>query len=315
MITLQSIQNKLGLSDQEWLLLVKTAPYRYKTYSIPKRSGGRRQIAHPSKVLKIVQKLILEFVLCELPIHTDVVMAYEKNTSTLKHAKKHASNRFLLKLDFKDFFPSLRGDDFHRLCLDYLPQLTEIEINQLKRLLFWIPDRSENKLVLSIGAPSSPKVSNALLYNFDTQLNDYCLGMGVVYSRYADDMAFSTNCPNLLSDVANQVKSICQEIRYPILKINESKTVQVFLKNKRFLTGLVLANDGTVGIGRDKKRALRAELHRFAQSPSSFSEEQRFKLKGMLNYVQSVDPEFMNTMIKIMSKTNQDVFLFLKKHK
>ena len=309
----QLIQQKLGLSNQEWILLVNTAPYRYKTYNIPKRSGGQRQIAHPSKSLKIVQRLILETVLCELPTHKDVAMAYEKDSSTLKHAKKHADNRFLLKMDFKNFFPSLSGDDFDKLCKEYLPELNQVEIKQLKRLLFWMPDRHKNELVLSIGAPSSPKVSNALLYNFDKQLNDYCLNVGVTYSRYADDMAFSTNSPHLLTQVFSQVESLCRQISYPKLMINESKTVHVSSKNKRFLTGLVLANDGTVGIGRDKKRALRAELHHFAHSPSSFTDEKRLKLKGMLNYVQSVDHDFVNTMIRMMSNINPDALLLLKK--
>ena len=126
-------------------------------------------------------------------------------------------------------------------------------------------------------------------------------------------MAFSTNSPHLLTQVFSQVESLCRQISYPKLMINESKTVHVSSKNKRFLTGLVLANDGTAGIGRDKKRALRAELHHFAHSPSSFTDEKRLKLKGMLNYVQSVDHDFVNTMIKMMSKINSDAFLLLKK--
>lgn len=308
---LEQLLSQFNLSRYEWDVFIKTAPYRYKKYKIPKRNGGSREIAQPSKALKIVQKYLLESVLKEMPVH-EVATAYKKNTSIKDHALVHASNKYLLKLDFKSFFPSLNEDDFRKHCKKHLTILTTDDVNILIRLLFWAPTRKRKKLIMSIGAPSSPKLSNSLLYEFDCKLNEYCKSEGVVYTRYADDIALSCNSPDVLFKIQRTVESLCQTISYPKkLKINQEKTVHTSKKEKRFLTGLVLSNDGTVSLGRDKKREVRARIHSYAKSPSSFDESVRNQLKGYLLFAMSIDENFVNSIESMMIKINENSYNLL----
>lgn len=85
--------------------LVIRALFRYKIYTIPKRSdpNKRRVIAHPSKKLKRLQRWIVKNFLTEFKVHS-TAQAYEKDRSIATNAAIHAENNYLLKMDFKDFF-------------------------------------------------------------------------------------------------------------------------------------------------------------------------------------------------------------------
>jgi RNA-directed DNA polymerase len=101
--------------DQEYIRLVaRTANYRYKIYEIPKRTGGSRTIEHPARELKLLQAWLAENLLSDLPIHTSAA-AYRRGSSIKKHANVHRHNKFLLKVDFRNFFPSISGKDIVRV--------------------------------------------------------------------------------------------------------------------------------------------------------------------------------------------------------
>ena len=106
-------------SERDLALLIITAPNRYKNHYIEKRHGrGRRLISQPTAEVKLLQRLLIEHELSGLPIHR-AATAYRKKRSILDHATPHASARYLLKLDFKDFFPSLTERTLrYRLSLD-----------------------------------------------------------------------------------------------------------------------------------------------------------------------------------------------------
>lgn len=310
---LEQLLTHFNLSAEDWDVFIKTAPYRYKSYEIPKRNGGVRKIAQPTKALKTVQRWLLSRILKSLPIH-EVATAYRKNKSIKDHAIVHASNKFLLKLDFKDFFPSLNMNDFELHCDKYLTHLTKEDIAYLVRLLFWAPTREDGKLVLSIGAPSSPAISNSLLFDFDSQVNSLCQECGVTYTRYADDMALSCNSPDILAKVELKIIQICKLIDYPSsLKLNSKKTVNVSKKERRFLTGLVLSNEGTVSLGRDKKRFIRAQAHNFSKNFSLYDELSRNKIKGMLLFCFSIDKAFVLSIEKMMIRQNPQSYMYLMK--
>src|SRR5260221_6222266 len=97
---------ELGIPINFVTSLSRTASHEYKTYGIPKRSGGTRIIHHPSRRLKALQRWLLLRAFDHLPVHA-AAMAYRKGVSILANARIHAPSRYLLRMDFQDFFPSI----------------------------------------------------------------------------------------------------------------------------------------------------------------------------------------------------------------
>ena len=99
------------------------------------------------------------------------VLVYKSDTNILDNAGPHLKNRYLLKMDFRDFFPSIRAQDFVRYLLGSGIVQDEAEANLLARIFFKYCD---GELCLSIGSPGSPVISNALLFPFDENISDIC---------------------------------------------------------------------------------------------------------------------------------------------
>ena len=292
------ILDTFPLTRDEAELLLWTAPSRYKVHEIEKRNGrGMRTIAQPTAEIKLLQRLMVEKYVSKLPV-SDVATAYRKGIGIADHAKLHAKNRYLLKLDFTNFFPSIRAIDFLKHLAKYGP-IEKEDAKYLTRLFFWRP-KGERALILSIGAPSSPSISNTILFDFDCAVETYCSDKTVVYSRYADDLAFSTNNPRVLNDVHNYVISLCQKIKYPSLTINVGKTVYTSKKHRRQLTGLILSNDGQPSLGREKKRFIRAMANRFRKG--ELSAEDVAKLRGWIAFSMSFDERFVDAIRRMIGE-------------
>lgn len=281
------------LSQKELSRLIITAPHRYKTYEIPKRKAGEfRTIAQPAREIKFLQYWVMKHVLNRFSVHP-AATGYRNGLNIADNARPHASGRFLLKLDFKDFFPSIRAVDFALYIKRHAPQFTQVEIEALSRILFWNPKRTID-MCLSIGAPSSPLMSNILLRDFDEQVANFCSGIEVRYTRYADDLSFSANLSEKLRLVEAKVIRTCEELESPKLTLNRNKTVRVSKKRARRVTGLVLTNDANVSLGRDYKRRIRATVHHYLTG--QLTADQRTRLRGTLAYVKSVEPRFLNRL-------------------
>ncbi len=292
---LKSISLDLMIPEATLDHIIRSAPYRYKVFEIDKRDGKtKRTIAQPARELKAIQYWAMEKVLSAFPIH-GAAMAYRKGRSIATNAAKHVPTRFLLKMDFKDFFPSITGEDFEAFVAERGGvELSREDIVRLKKILFW-NRRREGKLVMSIGAPSSPMLSNILLYDFDKKVQAFCAKKKVKYSRYADDLTFSTNRPNVLREVEVQIAEICRRMEHPQLTINTGKTVHASRAGARRVTGLVLANSGEISLGHSRKRLIRAQVHHFLAG--RLSSDEAAKLRGMLAYVNSVEPAFIQQLI------------------
>lgn len=298
---LERMQIDLPFSNEELNLLIATASYRYKVYKIPKRQQGQfRIIAQPSAELKILQRWLVNSVLSKLPVHK-AATAYIENKSIADHAAIHVKSRFLLKMDFKDFFPSISAKDvFEHLVKK--GKFSEENARLICHLVCW-RDRTNNKLCLSIGAPSSPFLSNAILYDFDKAIAQLCKDKKVNYSRYADDLAFSTNKEEILKHFPAEVKKICDALSYPRLIINNKKTVSCSKAFRRSLVGLILTPNGEVSLGREKKRHLRSELYRFSKSMLPSTEVS--SLRGDLAFAWSVEKKFIFSLLR---QFGDDVF-------
>jgi hypothetical protein len=193
---LQRIATDLRLNPEYVAVVAKSASYRYKIYQIPKRNKPEqtRTISHPAKELKLLQRWLVLNVFLRLPVHRSA-SAYKKRASILRNASSHRKNNYLLKVDFRDFFPSIKGRDVVRLLKKNSNLLGNVAAGQLDfdivRRLVCRED------CLAIGAPSSPALSNAVMFDFDEKWHARCQEIGVTYSRYADDLYFSTNRPNV----------------------------------------------------------------------------------------------------------------------
>lgn len=289
--------DELPLTRAEAWELICTAPRRYKVHFIEKRNGrGKRLIAQPTAELKAVQRWAITRFISKMPVH-EAASAYRSNRNIADHAQVHAKNKYLLKIDFKDFFPSIKARDFERHAIKFLGVETRLAL-ELAGLLF---RRDENReLTLSIGAPSSPMLSNSLMYEFDVRLADFCSIKGVEYSRYADDIALSTNHAHVLDEVNNFVSGLLVEVAYPRLKINPEKIVFTSKKFQRTLTGLTLTNHGTVSLGRERKREIRAMADYYRKG--KLDENLHGRLKGFLAFSLSVEPEFVSTIRKLLGE-------------
>ncbi len=282
-----------GLSELDIRRIVNNAPERYKEYTIAKKNGGIRWIAHPAKELKVLQRALSRHILADFPVHQSA-KAYINGMSIRDNASVHAGNRQILKMDFKDFFPSIQPKDWLQYCSDQKVNLTDDDLRITIQLLFHRP-KSHHHLRLAIGAPSSPILSNILMYNFDKTITGLLEKDKILYTRYADDLTFSAPRTGFLNSVPKAMSDALSVISYPSLKINHSKTTRVTTKYRRTVTGLVLSNDGRVTIGRDSKRNLRAAIHNCLSGKLLPAE--RDKLRGLLGYVKSVEPEHYNLIL------------------
>jgi RNA-directed DNA polymerase len=161
---------ELPLGYRELQALIATAPRRYKIYQIPKRAAGQfRTIAHPSRELKLIQRWLARKVLHALPIHT-AAMAYRTGLSISDNTQKHLNQRYLLRLDIKNFFPSIKPIDFIKHCAIHFSPLDAKSLIILTQILFKRNPQTGG-LELAIGAPSSPLISNSIFFPLDQKIS------------------------------------------------------------------------------------------------------------------------------------------------
>ena len=294
---IQRISLNTGLSQEYLAKVVRSASHRYKTYRIRKRTKGWRQINHPAVELKLLQVWLMDSVLNHLSIHKSVY-SYRKGISIKDHAKVHEKQNYLLRVDFNDFFPSIHGEDVERVLMcnhKRLPfPLSEGDLKIVRSIV------CKNDQ-LTIGAPSSPQVSNAVMYDFDKYWFNKGKRAKVIYSRYADDLFFSTNVPKVLEGLFDELLRDLERRNSPCLTINRKKTVFTSRRRRRMITGLVLTSDRKTSIGRVNKRRIKGMVFRYMHGeldPTDLS-----YLRGYLAFAKSVEPSFVHSLRKKYGST------------
>jgi RNA-directed DNA polymerase len=275
-VIIERIAKETGVDASAIRAIMNSASRLYKTYNIRKRNGGLRQISQPTPTVKFLQRWIVRNYIARLPVHPSVT-SYRKGMSIYRNAEMHASNNYILKMDFQDFFPSIKDVDIQNMIFENadIPGLIELDSNDVE-FICKIACRTGK---LSIGAPSSPSISNAVLFKFDKYIADESAKRNIQYSRYADDISFSTDAPNTLVDIWQVVNDAIGSQVSPRLKVNEEKTVFSSRKRRRLITGLVLTSDNRVSIGRKKKREIRTLCFQFCAG--NLSPERSSYLRGI----------------------------------
>lgn len=281
-----------GLREMSVVRVMASAPDRYKRFPIPKRTGGHRWIDQPSKEVKVLQRAFVDDLLTQLPVH-QAATAYRPKRSIADNAAPHRGTTQILKMDFKDFFPSIRRSDWIAYCAATRCLTDDDEVRLSASLLFRTqPFGQEPRL--AIGAPSSPILSNILMFEFDHAISSKVAAERVVYTRYADDLTFSAPRTGFLTGVQKTVRDTMRTLKHPKLMLNNGKTVYATTKFRRSVTGLILANDGRVTIGKRRKRLLHAAVHNAKLGKASPVQIQR--LSGYLAHVNSVEPAFLDVL-------------------
>ena len=192
--------------------IISRAHDGYKPFKIRKRGGGGRLIAPPEPQLLAVQRWISRNVLAQRPAHPSS-MAYAGGSSPLNCAKRHVGARWLLKFDIHDFFESIpekrvyavfRECGYQALIAFELARLcTRVHSEYATIPPRWRAERSHGSPMISAyndkrighlpqGAPTSPMLSNLVSRPMDTLFADLAEASGLVYTRYSDDIIFST---------------------------------------------------------------------------------------------------------------------------
>jgi retron-type reverse transcriptase len=283
---------RTGLSPVDLTRIINTAPARYKEFPIPKKTGGERIIAQPSRELKVLQRHISSIVLHKGNIHP-AATAYKEKASIKINADLHKKNRVILKTDFKDFFHSIRPRDWKTYALGVFPDLSLEDIEICARILFW--GRGTRKpTCLSIGAPTSPLLSNLIMFDLDKKISRSASKLNAEYTRYADDITVSAADIETVLLLERRIRDAVHKTKYPKLLFNDEKRGLYTTGTRRHVTGLNITPTGTLSIGRDRKRMISAMLHKYLIGV--LSPEDVGKLKGYLSFAWDCEPQFVERM-------------------
>ena len=306
------IAEKVDKPYSDVLMTIWGGSSKYKVYSIPKRTHGRRIIAHPSKDLKELQRAFVS--IFDFPLHS-CAMAYRKGMSIKENAEAHSKQNYLLKMDLENFFNSITPDAFWEIWEKAFPAHEDIEKRIIENLLFWGQSADNGgKLVLSVGAPSSPAISNFFMYYFDQVIYEFCFQNHIIYTRYADDLTFSSNKKGSLFEIPNFVKSTLDNCFGKKLVVNHQKTVFSSKAHNRHVTGITLTNEGTISLGRDKKRYIKHLVYQYKLK--KLSVEDINHLKGYLSYANHIEPNFIESLrIKYSQSLIKELFNIKRKCK
>ena len=248
-----------------------------------KKNGKFRNVSAPEDDLKQCQRKILHHIIAYLPI-SNYAKAYVKGNSLTHCASPHVGKKYLLKLDIADFFGSISFEKVYSTAFHtkYFPK-------QIGAMLTTLCCRND---VLPQGAPTSPALSNLVMRNFDQSIGCWCEKHEIFYTRYCDDMTFSSNQP--LFVIYRKAKVMLEEMGFTL---NQTKTHFITHANRQSVTGLTV--NEKVSVSNYYKRKLRQEMYyvlKFGLEDSmqytSYNDPQKHyhHLVGKLNFVLQIEP-------------------------
>lgn len=271
----------------------------YYQFDIPKKSGGTREILAPCDSLKILQQK-LNYIMTliykpKYPIH-----GFVKGKGIISNAKQHLRKNYILNFDLQDFFPSINFGRVRGILKSYF-RMGDNAATIIANICCF-----NNSLPQ--GAPTSPILSNMVCFSLDKELQSVAKQHSCIYTRYADDVTFSTTKEAFPRSVAfktnNQIflgKKVLRIIEKNGFKVNENKTRLHNRSQNLSVTGITVNEKLNVPRNYIKKiramlRCLETNTQEVAQT--IFLEKYKFRyranmeppdmmnvLRGMINYV------------------------------
>ncbi|MBI2478715.1 MAG: RNA-directed DNA polymerase [Planctomycetia bacterium] len=293
----------VAIPKLRWLAFHSEAPTRthYVYFKVPKKSGGERRLAAPYKQLAAVQRWILDSILNQLPVH-DAAHGFVRERSTVTNADLHVGADVVINADLCDFFPTIT---FYRVeglfrSFGYSPAVATIlalVCTECPRDAVTFSGETYYPATghrgLPQGACTSPAISSLICRNLDVRFAGIANRMHWRYTRYADDLTFSTSTEHgdKIGYLLARIRHISEDEGF---RINAKKTRVQRNHTRQSVTGIVV-NDKR-SIDRNTIRRLRAILHNAKRTGfAAQNTEQRphFEnwLRGMIAYVAMVNPE------------------------
>jgi RNA-directed DNA polymerase len=244
---------------------------KYKEFDIPKRSGGVRRIKAPMPELKRLQgnlAHLIEHCVHEINeengVEDRIAHGFKRGRSIFSNAKQHRNRRWVFNLDLEDFFGTI---NFGRVRGFFIKDRGFALNPDVATILAQIAC-SDNSLPQ--GSPSSPIISNLIGHVLDIHLSKLAAKAGCRYTRYADDLSFSTSKPDFPTTVAEYAavnphqwlpgKELTRLIRHAGFSVNAKKTRMQYRDSRQEVTGLVI--NKKVNVRCEYRRSVRAMVHR-----------------------------------------------------
>ncbi len=279
--------------------------HHYHSFTLPKKTGGERQISAPMPRLKRAQYWVLDNILAKVPAH-GAAHGFLAGRSIVSNAAPHAGHDVVINLDVKDFFPSIafgriKGVFQHLgygeamatllalLCSENRAQAWQVDGEKL-----FVGGKARER-VLPQGAPTSPMLTNLLCRRLDRRLLGLARQLGFVYTRYADDLTFSASGEAARDNVGRLLGRVRWILRDEGFTPHPDKERVMRKGRRQEVTGLVV-NADKPGVSRETRRRLRAALHRATQAsagkPAHWQGQaaQPSQLLGLAQFVYQVDP-------------------------
>ena len=226
----------------DWLAY---SPDRYRTFYIPKANGESRRVDEPVEKLKTVQRWILHRILDKLPTHR-AAQGFRHRRSILTNARKHVRRQVIVRIDLEDFFPSLSFRQARSVFVKAGYPFTVANV---------LANLCCRDGVLPIGAPTSPTLANQICRKMDNRL--WLLGRTsrFRYSRYADDLVFSSANRRF----ASLVPFLKQVVTEEGFRVNENKLAILRRAGCQKVTGVVV--NRKTNVSREQFKWVRAVVH------------------------------------------------------
>jgi RNA-directed DNA polymerase len=305
---------KLSLPKLRWLTFDKAADksYHYIRFTRPKKLGGERVILAPKKELKAIQRKILHEILEKLP-QSPYAHGFVSGHSIVSNAAPHVGKTTVINMDLKDFFPTIT---YPRVRGLFLQMGYSFSIASTLALLCTERDRlpyKRGKAVFYIsvgartliqGAPTSPALSNLIVRNLDRRLAGLASKLGYDYTRYADDLSFSSQSTEKAWELINTAKRIVRDEGFTV----HPEKVHLFHRSTRqMVTGLVVNEQ--VAVPRHLRRTVRAVLNNAKATGLNAQNRQghpdfRAYLQGLIAHITHANPEHGAALSEMLKQIN-----------
>lgn len=285
----------------QWLCFDRTVSTvdHYRRFQIPKRSGAMRSIASPKPLLRKAQDWIRLNVLSKMVPHERVAMAFRPGKSIADNAKPHAGKAIVVRIDLKDFFPTINFARAKGLFQyvgynEGVATLLALLCTEAPRAKAVVHGKTyyvaTGPRVLPQGACTSPDLSNFICRKLDVRLDGFAKSLGFTYTRYADDLVFSHD--EARGNATLLIRVACSVIAAEGFEPNHDKTAIMRRGGRQVVTGLVV-NDVPKVSRRDTRR-FRAIAHKcrtdgYVVVSESLGCDARSYLKGYLSFVSMVN--------------------------
>lgn len=273
---------------------------------------GERKVFAPSTELKRIQKEILRCIKEKFNIKLNI-----KNTANI-----HCKQKWLLKLDIKDFYNSVPKEAIKKAINYIFPDIRNGNLLDKRKIFKYCTVNDK----LPVGAITSAHLANLAFYEIEKEITQFCKKNNINYSRYMDDMFFSCDDKKKLNKIENFVQKLLKENSY---NLNENKVKYISDNKQQSILGVVV-NNNDVKIKNLKKREYRSLFFNYIKSifieerlgvAHLFHKKINFStINGHLSYLKNTDPVFYkkcvsyitNTILKFQVQHNDEIKILLK---